>query len=142
MNGPVAASAATAETANLPFRSPQVEPWAGHENYDPTEHTPERTDSLASNSSTVVASGGDPKSTNVLNPKGTTASGTTSTTVAETAKAIEKKNADEDTMKKQCVVDSKNSNKNAGGGGSDIGGDGKTDVERGLTRNRTAQEGL
>ena len=104
MNGPPAKVASTAETANLPFRSPQVEPWAGHENYDPTEHTPARTDSLASNSSTDTATGGNPKSLNVLNPKGTTASGTTSLTAAATAKAVEKKNADDDTMKKKCAV--------------------------------------
>ena len=102
MNGPAAAIAAGAETANLPFRSPQAEPWAGHENYDPTEHTPARTDSLASNSSTVIANGGDPKSLNILNPKNTTASGTTSKTAAATAKEIEKKAAHMDTMKKQC----------------------------------------
>jgi len=104
MNGPPAAVAAGAETANLPFRSPQAEPWAGHENYDPVEHTPAKTDSLASNSSTDLANGGDPISLNKLNPKGTTASGTTSKTAAATAKEIEKKAATEDTMKKKCVV--------------------------------------
>ena len=102
MNGPAAAIAAGAEIANLPFRSPQVEPWAGHENYDPAEHTPEKTDNIASNSSTDVANGGDPKSLNILNPKNTTASGTTSKTAAATAKEIEKKAAHMDTMKKQC----------------------------------------
>ena len=99
MNGPAAATAATAETANLPFRSPQAEPWAGHENYDPLQHTPGKTDNIGSNSSTDVAKGGDNKTLNIVQP-----TGTTSTTVAETAKAIEDKNAADDTMKKDCKV--------------------------------------
>jgi hypothetical protein len=103
MNGPAAAIAAGAEIANLPFRSPQVEPWAGHENYDPAEHTPEKTDNIASNSSTDVANGGNKKTLNIVQPKGTTGTGTTSTTVIKTVKTAEDKNAKDDTMKKDCT---------------------------------------
>lgn len=45
MNGP---AAATAEDAPLAQRIPQFEPWAGHENLDPTSHTPDKTEATAS----------------------------------------------------------------------------------------------
>jgi len=41
LNGPVAAGASDAVS---PLRIPQHEPWSGHENLAPTEHTPEKTD--------------------------------------------------------------------------------------------------
>jgi hypothetical protein len=41
MNGPAAAEATD---ANVPTRVPQHEPWAGHENFNPTSHTPDKTD--------------------------------------------------------------------------------------------------
>ena len=89
MNGPPAAQAGSAETAHTPKRSPQAEPWAGHENYDPSQHTPLKTDA-------------DPKALNVIQPTGTTGAGTTSTTVATTAKDADEKTASNDTMKKDC----------------------------------------
>ena len=97
MNGPPASPAKAAELANLPFRSPQAEPWAGHENYDPLQHTPEKTDNLGSLSIS------DPPCKNKLQPEGKTDTGTTSTTVAETAKAADEKTAKTDTMKKDCA---------------------------------------
>ena len=45
MNGPEAATATAATEANIPTRVPQHEPWAGHENLDPSSFTPEKTDS-------------------------------------------------------------------------------------------------
>ena len=89
MNGPPAATAGSAETAHTPKRSPQAEPWAGHENYDPSQHTPLKTDA-------------DPKAANIIQPTGTTGAGTTSTTVADTAKVADEKTATNDTMKKDC----------------------------------------
>ncbi len=47
MNGP---AAATCGSANAPKRVPQHEPWAGHENLNPTGHTPAQTDSSSSSS--------------------------------------------------------------------------------------------
>lgn len=40
MNGPAAAEAAD---ANVPSRVPQHEPWSGHENFNPSAHTPDNT---------------------------------------------------------------------------------------------------
>ncbi len=40
-----AASAGSATPADLPMRLPSFEPWDGHENVDPTLHTPDKTDS-------------------------------------------------------------------------------------------------
>ena len=111
MNGPTAATAATAETANLPFRSPQAEPWAGHENYDPAEHTPEKTDNIASNSSTDVANGGNKKTSNIVQPKDTKAKGTTSPTVLKTVKTSNQQATDNDTTKKLCKVSTTTSGK-------------------------------
>tara|TARA_B100002019_G_scaffold25362_1_gene19184 strand:+ start:11269 stop:12741 length:1473 start_codon:yes stop_codon:yes gene_type:complete len=86
MNGP---PAATATDAKAPTRSPQVEPWAGHENYSPESHN-----SIATDASIAI-----------VNPVGT-AKGTTSTTVADTATKTEEKSATDDTMKKKCVEQS------------------------------------
>ena len=86
MNGP---AAATATAAKAPTRAPQVEPWAGHENYSPESHN-----SLATDASIAI-----------VNPVGT-AKGTTSTTVADTATKTEEKSATDDTMKKKCVEQS------------------------------------
>jgi hypothetical protein len=55
MNGP---SAATCGSANSPKRVPQHEPWFGHENLNPSGHTPARTDS---SSSTLVIDGSQSK---------------------------------------------------------------------------------
>lgn len=41
LNGPVANQATDAKS---PLRQPQHEPWTGHENLNPGEHTPEKTD--------------------------------------------------------------------------------------------------
>ena len=81
--------AATATAAKAPTRAPQVEPWAGHENYSPESHN-----SLATDASIAI-----------VNPVGT-AKGTTSTTVADTATKTEEKSATDDTMKKKCVEQS------------------------------------
>ena len=61
MNGPVAAIAGSAESAMLskiPLRVPQKEPWAGHENYDPVNHVPDKTDN---DSATSVRMPEDPE---------------------------------------------------------------------------------
>ncbi len=86
MNGPAASQSTPAQT---PTRSPQVEPWAGHENYSPISHTSVATDSTIA----VVAPAGSAK-------------GTTAPTVGETVKKTEEKNATDDTMKKKCVEQS------------------------------------
>lgn len=52
MNGSNAA--AEAESANVPLRQPTAEPFLGHENKNPAEHTPEKTDN-------------DPEANNTLN---------------------------------------------------------------------------
>ena len=45
-DSPSSASSATSATpADLPMRLPTSEPWDGHENIDPTLHTPDKTDS-------------------------------------------------------------------------------------------------
>lgn len=86
MNGPAASQAGAAEVAKVPTRSPQVEPWAGHENYLPNAHTPINTDARLA----------------IVNPAGS-AKGTTSTTVADTRAQAELKAAQNDTMKKKCA---------------------------------------
>ncbi len=83
MNGPPAAKAGSAK---VPTRSPQAEPWAGHENYLPNAHTPVNTDATLA----------------IVNPTGT-AKGTTSTSVADTRAQAELKAAQNDTMKKKCA---------------------------------------
>ena len=53
LNGPVAQEASEAKP---PLRQPQHEPWTGHENLNPAEHTPEKTD--ASNPANILALNG------------------------------------------------------------------------------------
>jgi len=49
MNGP------TASPAYSPLRTPQHEPWYGHENLNPTEFTPDKTDADPSAGNTIIA---------------------------------------------------------------------------------------
>lgn len=49
MNGP---AAATASPGNPPKRVPQHEPWAGHENLNPTGHSPDATDASSTATTT------------------------------------------------------------------------------------------
>ena len=44
MAGGVSA-AGPAEDAKSPVRLPSAEPWGGHENFGPEDHTPDKTDS-------------------------------------------------------------------------------------------------
>jgi len=51
MNGP------TAKTADVPLRTPQHEPWMSHENLNPVEFTPSKTDADPTAGNTVDATG-------------------------------------------------------------------------------------
>ena len=46
LNGPDAPEAADAVKAKFPFRVPQHEPWSGHENWNPSESTPDKTEAV------------------------------------------------------------------------------------------------
>jgi len=47
LNGPAAAEAAEAVKAKFPHRVPQHEPWDGHENWNPLETAPDKTEAVA-----------------------------------------------------------------------------------------------
>ena len=50
LNGPDAPEAAEAVKAKFPFRVPQHEPWSGHENWNPPEVEPEKTEAVETES--------------------------------------------------------------------------------------------
>ena len=53
MNGPAAAEAADAVKAKFPQRVPQHEPWNGHENWNPLESAPDKTEAVDTESQDV-----------------------------------------------------------------------------------------